>query len=87
MHLLISLVGLIINLLYISIIAHWLISAGAIKTDINFIAKFKSAMDKILNPVYTQIRKVVQPVNGFDFTPLVAIVGLMIIAKIIWIIL
>ena len=84
MYLLLSLISLIINLLYISILAHWLISAGAVKTDNKFVAKFKSIMDKILAPPYKQIRKIVQPVNGFDFTPLVALIGLMIITQLFW---
>lgn len=81
-----GIISLLAIIAYISIIANWLIGSGAIKTDNKIVPKIKSITDKVLLPVYKQIRKVVQPVNGMDFTPLVAIVIVVIIEQILFII-
>lgn len=74
MYILFSLLNLLVGLSYVAIVAHWLISVGAVRLDNPQVKQFKNFMDKTLTPLYTAIRKIVQPVNGFDFTPFVAIV-------------
>ena len=76
MHAILSRLNLLVNLAYIAIIAHWLVALGAVKTEHPTVQKFKAFMDKALDPVYSRIRKFVQPVNGWDLTPLVALIGL-----------
>lgn len=61
-------------LVILSIVSHWLLSIGAIRMEIHAaIPKFKALMDKALGPIYSQIRKVVLPVNGLDLTPMIAL--------------
>jgi YggT family protein len=74
-----QLLGLAVGLATIAIIAHWLITIGAIRTDTgDAVARFKAFMDRALAPIYRPIRKYVQPVNGLDLTPLVALLLLYI---------
>ena len=74
MYFLFNLLHLLVGLAYLAIIAHWLISLGAVSVDHPMVGKFRAFMDRALAPLYTPIRRVVQPVNGFDLTPLVAII-------------
>ncbi|HBH25934.1 MAG TPA: YggT family protein [Rhodospirillaceae bacterium] len=74
MLILINLLDLLVGLLYLAIIAHWLISLGAVALDHPALGKFKAFMDRALAPLYGPIRRFIRPVNGFDLTPLVAVI-------------
>jgi YggT family protein len=43
----------------------------------------RRAMGKILNPIYLPIRRLVPPLSGIDFTPLIAIILLQIVDAIL----
>jgi YggT family protein len=44
---------------------------------------FRRVMGKILNPIYQPIRRLVPPLSGIDFTPLIAIILLQVLDAIL----
>jgi YggT family protein len=44
---------------------------------------FRRFMGKILNPIYQPIRRLIPPLAGIDFTPLIAIILLQIVDAIL----
>jgi YggT family protein len=44
---------------------------------------FRRVLGKILNPIYQPIRRLVPPLSGIDFTPLIAIILLQVLDAIL----
>lgn len=74
---------LVIGIARVFIFAHfimsWLISFRVLNITNSFVMQVWYGLNKLLEPVYAPIRKVVPVMGGMDLTPLVALVGLEII--------
>ena len=74
---------LVIGIARFFIFAHfimsWLISFQVLNIRQPFVAQVWYGLNKLLEPVYAPIRRVVPVMAGMDLTPLVALVGLEII--------
>lgn len=74
---------LVIGIARVFIFAHfimsWLISFQVLNIRQPFVAQVWYGLNKLLEPVYAPIRRVVPVMAGMDLTPLVALVGLEII--------
>ena len=74
---------LVIGIARVFIFAHfimsWLISFQVLNIRQPFVAQVWYGLNKLLEPVYAPIRKVIPVMGGMDLTPLVALVGLEII--------
>ena len=74
---------LVIGVARFFIFAHfimsWLISFQVLNIRQPFVAQVWYGLNKLLEPVYAPIRRVVPVMAGMDLTPLVALVGLEII--------
>jgi YggT family protein len=77
---LISLIGVVIMLLtvlwwmiVIQAILSWLIAFNVVNTQNDFMRSFVHALDRITEPLYRPIRKILPDFGGIDFTPLVVL--------------
>ena len=72
-------IGIARFFIFTHFIMSWLISFQVLNIRQPFVAQVWYGLNKLLEPVYAPIRKVVPVVAGMDLTPLVALVGLEII--------
>ncbi len=60
----------------------WLIAFDIVNEENDAAVRLMTFLHKITDPVFTPIRKYVPPIAGMDFTPLIVIIGLQLIASI-----
>lgn len=79
MELLRIIVNILMYLVLLNVIMNWLINFQVININQPQVRKLWDLMRRIFDPVYAQIRRVIPPVGGMDFAPMVIIIGLVII--------
>ncbi|WP_424833837.1 YggT family protein [Ruegeria sp.] len=69
---------LILNVVYIFIIVHvimsWLINFQVLNLHQQFVAQIWYGLNKILEPIYRPIRRILPDTGGIDLAPLVAFI-------------
>ena len=70
---------LILDIVWFFIIAHvimsWLINFQILNLHQQFVAQIWYALNRLLDPMYRQIRRFLPPIQGIDLAPLVALVA------------
>ncbi len=70
---------LILDIAWFFIIAHvimsWLINFQVLNLHQQFVAQIWYGLNRLLEPVYQPIRRILPPMGGLDLAPLVALVG------------
>jgi len=54
-------------------ILSWLVAFNVINTHNNFVRSFLYALDRVTEPIYRPIRRLLPDFGGVDFSPMVAI--------------
>ena len=77
------LIGLVLTIFYWIIIAQvivsWLIAFEVINIRNPQARNLIELMHKITNPVYKPLRKYIPPIAGIDITPIIVIIGIIIL--------
>ena len=60
-------------IIIIQAILSWLVAFNVINTSNDFMRSFLGALDKITEPLYRPIRRILPDFGGIDFSPLVAL--------------
>ena len=60
-------------IIIIQAILSWLVAFNVINTHNDFMRTFLNALDRITEPLYRPIRRVLPDFGGIDFSPLVAL--------------
>ncbi len=70
---------LILDIVWFFIIAHvimsWLINFQVLNLHQQFVAQIWHGLNRILEPMYSPIRRILPPMSGIDLAPLVALIG------------
>lgn len=70
---------LLLDILWFFIIAHvimsWLINFQVVNLHQPLVAQIWDMLNRILEPIYRPIRKILPPMSGIDLAPLVALIG------------
>ena len=70
---------LLLDILWFFIIVHvimsWLISFQVLNLHQQLVAQIWDMLNRILEPIYRPIRKILPPMSGIDLAPLVALIG------------
>lgn len=76
---------LILNVVWFIMIAHivmsWLISFNVLNQGQPMVAQVWYSLNRVLEPVYAPIRRVLPQTPGIDFAPLVAFIALIILQR------
>lgn len=66
-------------IIMIQVIASWLVAFNVINMRNDFVRQFLAALDRIMEPIYRPIRRVLPDFGGLDFAPLIVllIIGLL----------
>lgn len=82
-----QLLALVFNIASFIIIAqvliHWLVNFGVLNTKNEQAKNLVELLHKITNPIFSKVRKYVPPIGGLDLTPLIILVGLMILESLV----
>lgn len=70
---------LLLDVLWFLILAHvimsWLINFQVLNLRQQLVAQIWDGLNRIMEPIYTPIRRILPPMGGIDFAPLVALIG------------
>ncbi|MCT4552504.1 MAG: YggT family protein [Alphaproteobacteria bacterium] len=71
---------IVLNLIYyvvlIDLILNWLMNFNIVDRGNEIAIKVVRLTNSILYPIYSRIRRVLRPINGLDFSPLVLILAI-----------
>tara|TARA_B100000686_G_scaffold339746_1_gene414307 strand:- start:3098 stop:3373 length:276 start_codon:yes stop_codon:yes gene_type:complete len=81
--LLIGAIEIYIWIIVLAVVISWMVALDVLNARNKWVYKFCTLINAVTNPVIMKIRKVVPPVAGMDFSPVIAIFGLMIIQAVL----
>ena len=80
---LLMILDLVLSVVWFFIIAHvimsWLISFQVLNVRQQFVGQIWYVLNRILEPLYAPIRRILPPMGGLDLAPLVALLAIMAI--------
>jgi YggT family protein len=84
---LLSILNLLLNVLWwviiIQVILSWLFVFNVLNTSSQGVRAFSGALEKITAPIYRPIRRVLPDFGGIDFSPVVVLLGIMVIQRLL----
>ena len=87
MSLIVDILRILLNVVWWIIIVQavlsWLIAFNVINTHNDFVRQVWGSLDRMTEPMYRPIRKILPDFGGLDLSPLVVLVGLAIIERIL----
>lgn len=76
---LIQILLLVLDVVWIFILAHvimsWLINFQVLNLHQQFVAQIWYGLNRVLEPLYGPIRRILPPMGGLDLAPLVLLIG------------
>ena len=85
MNLIVDILRILLNVVWwiiiVQAIMSWLIAFNVINTHNEFVRQIWSTLDRMTEPLYRPIRKILPDFGGLDLSPLVVLVGLAIIER------
>lgn len=70
---------LLLDVLWFLVLAHvimsWLINFQVLNLRQQLVAQIWDGLNRIMEPIYQPIRRVLPPMGGIDFAPLVTLIG------------
>lgn len=73
---LIMLLGVVRTVILIHFIMSWLISFGVLNMGQPIVAQIWDGLNRLLEPIYGPIRRMLPQMSGIDLSPLVALLGI-----------
>jgi YggT family protein len=70
-------------IIMIQVILSWLIAFNVINTRNEFIRQFLYALDRITEPLYRPLRRILPDFGGLDFSPMIVLIVIKILQDIL----
>ena|SRR5688500_2297808 len=70
-------------IIVLQVILSWLIAFNVLNTSSDGVRRFLAALDRIMEPLYRPIRKILPDFGGLDFSPLVLLLGISLLSQVI----
>lgn len=87
MNLIVDILRILLNVVWwiiiVQAIMSWLIAFNVINTHNEFVRQIWGSLDRMTEPLYRPIRKILPDFGGLDLSPLVVLVGLAIIDRVL----
>lgn len=78
---LLMIINLVLNVVWFFVIAHvimsWLISFQVLNVRQQFVAQIWYGLNRVLEPLYAPLRRILPPMGGLDLAPLIVLLGIM----------
>ncbi len=82
-----QILNLLLDLLFwiimVQIVLSWLVAFNVINTHNDFVRQFLYALDRVTEPLYRPIRRILPDFGGLDFSPMVVLLAISILQKIL----
>lgn len=79
----IYLLQLLIWVIIIQAILSWLVAFNVVNTRNRFVSSVLNGLDRLLNPLLRPIRRLLPDLGGIDLSPLVLILGIMLVQRLL----
>jgi YggT family protein len=76
-------IQILIWIIIAQVIVSWLVAFNVINTHNDFMRTFLNALDRITEPLYRPIRRILPDFGGIDFSPLVILILIQVIKKLL----
>jgi YggT family protein len=80
---LVQIFSLLLDIVWFVVIAHiilsWLINFQVLNLRQPLVAQIWDGLNRLLEPLYNRIRRILPPMSGLDLAPLVVLIGIYII--------
>ncbi len=87
MNLIVDILRILLNVVWwiivVQAILSWLVAFNVINTHNDFVRQIWGALDRMTEPMYRPIRRILPDFGGLDLSPLVVLVGLAIADRIL----
>ncbi len=87
MNLIVDILRILLNVVWwiiiVQAIMSWLIAFNVINTHNEFVRQIWGTLDRMTEPLYRPIRKILPDFGGLDLSPLVVLVGLAILDRVL----
>jgi YggT family protein len=80
---LIMLLSVLWWVIIIQVILSWLFAFNVLNASSQGVRTFTGALEKITAPIYRPIRKVLPDFGGIDFSPVVVLLGIMVLQRLL----
>ena len=71
---------LLLDVVYFIVIAHvimsWLINFQVLNLRQSLVAQIWDGLNRLLEPLYSRVRRILPPISGIDLAPLVVLLGI-----------
>ena len=78
-----TLIGLYILIVFLSVVASWLIAFGVLNTRNDLARALINFLDALTEPVFRRLRRIVPPIGGFDLSPIIVFIVLIAVQKLV----
>ena len=79
----IYLLGILTMIIIVQAIISWLVAFNVINTHNDFVRQFLYALDRITEPLYRPIRRILPDFGALDLSPLVVLILIQIIERVL----
>ena len=84
---LLSIASLLLDVLWwviiIQVVLSWLFAFNVLNTSSQGVRTFAAALEKMTAPIYRPIRKILPDFGGIDFSPVVVLLGIMVLQRLL----
>jgi len=81
--LLTTLIDIALWIIIIQAVLSWLIAFDVINRHSNFVAQVWNGLNRLTDPIYRPIRRIMPDLGGIDLTPMVVIIALLFLERLI----
>ena len=66
-----------------AVVMSWLVGFGVINTYNHFARSLVQFLDGLTEPLFRQVRRILPPIGGLDLSPLMGLIGIMVLQKVV----
>ena len=78
---------LLLNVLWwiiiVQVVLSWLFAFNVLNTTSDGLRRFVEALDRLTEPLYRPIRKILPDFGGIDFSPLIVLIGISVVQRLL----
>ena len=66
-----------------SVVMSWLVNFGVINLHNRFVYMIYDLVNRLTEPVFQRVRRVIPPIGGFDLSPIVVLLAIMLVERVV----